>query len=290
VALPLLGHVPPQLTEQFSRAYAVASGTVRTLGVRSDKDELTRLCREAATYLQLDEIAASAARRGFLPAAPRRLLLPETSATDLTVAVAWGPPLEPVALENIDVLQAMGVDLLPLNIARDRELPEPCDGLYLMGTVDEQQLDGFAANAPLLETLRGAVAEGLPMLALGGGALLTLQRLADSRGRSHDLLGVVPAEAELLEWYDSPHYVRATPTRANPYGDDEEVLQELFDLEFLVLEHDIFAYQLAVGDGSTRTEGFVVRRCLASTLFPSFAASPGLAGRFVAAMHAARGL
>jgi hypothetical protein len=42
-------------------------------------------------------------------------------------------------------------------------------------------------------------------------------------------------------------------------------------------------------DGTSRTEGFVVGRCLATTLFASFAASPGMAGRFIAAMHAARG-
>ena len=290
VGLPLLGRVPPQLTEQFLRQYAVASGAVRTLGgARAPEATLVQLCREAATYLQLDEIAAVAARRGFLPAAPRHLLLPETSATDLVVAVAWGPPLQPVMLENVDVLQAMGVNLVPLNIARDRELPEPCDGLLFCGTLDEQTIDAFSDNALLRQSLRTAAADGLPVLALGGGALLLLQRLADSRGRSHDLLGIVPAEAELLEWYDRPRYVHAEATRANPYDAGSVTLQELFDLEFLVLEHDVFAYQVTMPDGSGRTEGFVVGRCLATTLFASFAASPAMAGRFIAAMRAARG-
>ena len=289
VGLPVLGHVPPQLTEQFLRQYAVASGSVRTLGgARAPEATLVQLCREAATYLQLDELMAVAARRGFLPSAPRRLLLPETSATDLVVAVAWGPPLQPVMLENVDVLQAMGVNLVPLNVSRDRELPEPCDGLLFTGTLDEQSINAFSDNALLRQNLRTAATDGLPVMALGGGALLMLQRLADSRGRSHDLLGLVPAEAELLEWYDRPHYVHAEATRANPYDTGAVTLHELFDLEFLVLEQDVFAYQVAMPDGSSRTEGFVVGRCLATTLFASFAASPGMAGRFIAAMHAAR--
>ncbi|HUK78516.1 MAG TPA: AAA family ATPase [Thermoleophilia bacterium] len=289
VGLPVLGHIPPQLTEQFLRQYAVASGSVRTLGgARAPETTLVQLCREAATYLQLDELMAVAARRGFLPSAPRRLLLPETSATDLVVAVAWGPPLQPVMLENVDVLQAMGVNLVPLNVSRDRELPEPCDGLLFTGTLDEQSINAFSDNALLRQNLRTAATDGLPVMALGGGALLMLQRLADSRGRSHDLLGLVPAEAELLEWYDRPRYVRAEATRANPYDTGEVTLHELFDLEFLVLEQDVFAYQVAMPDGSSRTEGFVVGRCLATTLFASFAASPGMAGRFIAAMNAAR--
>jgi cobyrinic acid a,c-diamide synthase len=289
VGLPVLGHIPPQLTEQFLRQYTAGSGSVRTLGARAPETTLVQLCREAATYLRLDEIAAVAARRGFLPSAPRHLLLPETSATDLVVAVAWGPPLQPVMLENVDVLQAMGVNLVPLNIARDRELPEPCDGLLFTGTLDEQSIDAFSDNALLRQDLRAAAARGLPVLALGGGALLMLQRLADSRGRSHDLLGLVAAEAELLEWYDRPRYVRGQATRANPYDAGQVTLYELFDLEFLVLEQDVFAYQIAMPDGTSRTEGFVVGRCLATTLFASFAASPGMAGRFIAAMHSARG-
>ena len=289
VGLPLLGHIPPQLTEQFLRQYAGTSRSMRTLGKRAPEADLAQLSREASTYLQLDEIAAVSARRGFLPAAPRRLLLAETSATDLVVAVAWGSPLQPVMLENVDVLQAMGVNLVPLNIARDRELPEPCDGLLFCGTLHEQAIDTFCDNALLLQELRAAAAAGLPILALGGGALLMLQRLADSRGRSHDLLGLVPAEAELLEWYDRPRYVRAEATRANPYDSGQVVMHELFDLEFLVLEQDVSAYQIAMPDGTSRTEGFVVGRCLATTLFASFAASPGMAGRFIAAMRAARG-
>ena len=167
VALPVLGHIPPQLTEQFLRQYAAASGSVRTLGARAPETTLVQLCREAATYLQLDEIAAVAARRGFLPSAPRRLLLPETSATDLVVAVAWGAPLQPVMLENVDVLQAMGVNLVPLNISRDRELPEPCDGLLFTGTLDEQTIDAFSDNALLRQDLRTAAAAGLPHAAPG---------------------------------------------------------------------------------------------------------------------------
>ncbi len=229
-----------------------------------------------------------AARRGFLPAAPRRLLLPETSATDLVVAVAWGPPLQPVMLENVDVLQAMGVNLVPLNIARDRELPEPCDGLLFTGTLDEQAIDAFSDNALLRQNLRSVAAEGLPILALGGGALLMLQRLADSRGRSHDLLGLVPAEAELLEWYDRPRYVRAEATRANPYDAGEVSCTSCSTSSSWCSSRTCSPTRSPCPTAPARTEGFVVGRSLATTLFASFAASPGMAGRFIAAMHAAR--
>ena len=122
-------------------------------------------------------------------------------------------------------------------------------------------------------------------MAIGGGALLLLRRLADSRGRSHELVGVVPAEAELIEWYERPRYVRVTATRDNPFDEGENTLYELFDLEFLMLEQESFAYRVETGGDESQAEGFAVHRCLASSLYPSFALCPAMAERFVAAMR-----
>jgi cobyrinic acid a,c-diamide synthase len=286
VDLPILGRIPPQLSEQFVRQRAVSTGTVRTFGPKPERGSEQRLCHEAASYLQADELLAVAARRGYLPAVQRRIFAPDTAAAGLRLAVAWGPPLQPLALENVDVLQALGVELVPLHVGRDRVLPPDVNGLLLSGQLDEEQLAVFSGNGELLGELAEKVGDGLPTLALGGGCLLLLRRLADSRGRSYDMAGVIPAEAELIEWYDRPHYVRAAATRVNPYDEGDNVLYELFDLEFLVLEQETFAYRVSTG-GADVAEGFAVGRCLATTLYPSFPLSPGMAARFIAAMRMA---
>jgi cobyrinic acid a,c-diamide synthase len=214
------------------------------------------------------------------------VLVPEPVAAGLKLAVGWGPPIEPLALENFDLLQAMGLDLVPLHVARDRELPPEVSGLLLCGQVDEQQLDAFAANTGLHEALALAIEDGLPTLALGGGALLLLRRLADSRGRSHDLAGVLPAEAELLECYERPRYLSVNASLGNPFDEGESVLCELFDLEFLVLERETPAYEV-LGAAEAQGEGFATGSCLATTLYPSLPARPLLARRLAEAMRAA---
>jgi cobyrinic acid a,c-diamide synthase len=288
--LPVLGRVPPQLSEQFARQMAVLSGAVKTIGPKPPPNAAARLCEEAAGYLQVDQIEAIAGRRGFVPAVQRRLFAREHGISDyggLAVAVAWGPPLQPLALENIDVLQAAGLELRPLNISRDRCLPPGISGLVLGGQVDEDQLVAFTANTELLSEMARAIDSGLPTIAYGGGALLLLRRLSDSRGRSHQLVGAVPAEAELIEWHERPRYVRVSATRKNPYDEGDNVLYELFDLEYLVLEQESFAYSVRTADGAAQAEGFAVHRCLATALYPSLALSPGLADRFVDTMGAA---
>lgn len=285
VGLPILGWIPPQLSEQFVRDYSAAAGTLRQIGLRPVKGSERRLCAEAGTYLDRDDLLAAATRRGFLPGRTRRLLTPLPAAHGLSLAVAWGPPLEPFALENVDMLQAMGLELAPLNVARDRELPPDVSGLLLAGQLDEEQLPDFIGNTELQAALAEAIGDGLPTLAMGGGALLLLRRLADSRGRSHELAGVLPAEAELLEWYERPRYVRAQAARGNPFDEGENLLYELFDLEFLLLEQESFAYHVGDAGEPGQAEGFALGHCLATTLYPSLPRCPALAASFVAAMR-----
>jgi cobyrinic acid a,c-diamide synthase len=293
VGVPVLGWLPARLAERFAHEYAPGAAHAGGAGHgrRGREGGLPGLCREAASFIDAQQLAAAAARRGYLPAPGRRALSPIAAGLGLRLAVAWGPPLQPLALENIDVLQAAGLELVPVNVVRDRGLPDGVHGLLASGQLDEGELAGLAANRELLGEIAAAVGDGLPTLALGGGALLLLRRLSDSGGRSHELAGALPAEAELLEWYDRPRYVRAWATRDNPFDDGENVLYELFDLEFLVLEHDAFAYRIDVDGagekGGGQAEGFARRTCLATTLYPSLPLCPRMAARFVDAMRAA---
>jgi cobyrinic acid a,c-diamide synthase len=285
--LSVLGWIPPQLSEQFARQYGGGQTGLRQIGPPPVKGGETALCREAGGFLDREGLAAAAARRGYLPARARRLLSPLPAAAGLTLAVAWGPPLEPFALDAVDLFKSQGLTLEPLRIGSDTALPEGAAGLLLAGLLDEEQLPAFAGNEALKSGLAAAVAGGLPVLALGGGALLLLRRLADSRGRTHELAGILPAEAELLEWYERPRYVRAAAARENPYAGGEVTLYELFDLEFLTLQQEAFAWRVGDPGGEGQVEGFVHGRCLATTLVPSLPATPGLAESFVAAMRQA---
>jgi len=284
VGVELLGWIPPGLSERFASRYESASrGATATTGA----DGVEGLCAEAGAHLQREAVQSAAAHRGFLPAPPRRVLAPLPTATGLTLAVAWGGPLEPFGLENLDLLRAAGLDLAPFDVGRDRELPPNSSGLLLAGQLDEGRLPAVAANRELLTALAEAIGDGLPTLAFGGGALLLLRRLADSRGRSHELAGVLPAEAELLEWYEQPRYVRARPARENPYDGEDNLLYELFDLEFLLLERDTFAYNVGAQGGVAQAEGFTLGACLATTLYPSLPRCPAVAANFVTAMRLA---
>ena len=152
--LPLLGWLPSQLSEQFARRHGGGQSSRREIGTQPVKGGEAALCREAAGHLDRDGLEAAAARRGFLPSRPRRLLTPHPAVAGLKLAVAWGPPLEPFALEAIDLFKAMGSALEPLHIGRDKTLPEAAAGLFLGGLLDEEELPAFAGNQASRRTSR----------------------------------------------------------------------------------------------------------------------------------------
>ena len=160
--LPVLGWLPPRLSEQFAGRYGGSQGSLRQIGPQPANGDEAALCREAATYLDRAAIEAAAARRGFLPAPPRRLLAPLPTAAGLKLAVAWGGPLEPFALEAIDLFKALGLELEPFRLEKDAALPAGAAGLYVAGLLDEERLHAFAANDPSRPPSRRRSPAGFP--------------------------------------------------------------------------------------------------------------------------------
>jgi cobyrinic acid a,c-diamide synthase len=279
--LPVLGWVPQRLSDQFARLFAGATGGAGP----EDAAAAQKVCAEAVSCLDADEIIAAAAHRGYVPVRPKRLLAPVPAATGLTLAVASGSPLEPFAPENVDLLEAMGLRVRPFDLEHDAALPEGAAGLLLSGGLAENGLAAFAANERLKTALAAAVTGGLPTLAMGGGCLLLLDGLAVA-GAVHQLAGALPGEAELLERYERPRYVPVRAAPGNPFDCGESVVYELFDEEFLLLEQGSSAYELTAPGGGA-AEGFSLPRCLATTLVASLPGSPALTAGFVAAMKAA---
>lgn len=276
--LPILGWVPPRLGAAFAELLG---------GEAPDAAAAQRLCAEAAAHLDVDELSGAAARRGYVPSRPRRLLTLDPAAAGLTLAVAAGSPLEPFAPENVDLLEAAGLRVATFDLARDASLPDGAAGLLLSGGLDEGGLPGFATNEPLKAALAAAVARGLPTLAMGGGCLLLLESLADTAGLVHELAGALLGEAELLEVYERPRYVPVRAAPGNPFEQGESVVYEVFDEEFLLLEQESFAYEVKAAGGEREADGFALPSCVATTLVASLAASPALAAGFVQAMKAA---
>lgn len=97
--------------------------------------------------------------------------------------------------DNLDLLREMGAELVPFSPMRDAGLPDGLDGLLLHGGYPELYGRELSENAPMRESVRSAVAGGLPTLAECGGFLYLHRTLTDPEGNVWPMAGVFPENA-----------------------------------------------------------------------------------------------
>lgn len=97
---------------------------------------------------------------------------------------------------NLDLLQAMGAELLFFSPLRFTRLPA-VDSLYLPGGYPELHLQALARNRPMADAIRAHHAAGKPILAECGGMLYLLAGLTDVAGERAPMLGLLPGEARM---------------------------------------------------------------------------------------------
>jgi cobyrinic acid a,c-diamide synthase len=95
---------------------------------------------------------------------------------------------------NIDLLEAMGAQLLFFSPLTDDHLPHGAQALYLPGGYPELHLDTLARNLSLASDIQAFHRAGRPILAECGGLLYLLSSLSYG-GETRDMVGLLPGRA-----------------------------------------------------------------------------------------------
>lgn len=92
---------------------------------------------------------------------------------------------------NLDLLQALGAELVFFSPLEDDRLPK-ADALYLPGGYPELHLERLASNESMKASLRTFHADGHPIVAECGGMLYLLDSLTDVQGHRAEMVGLLP--------------------------------------------------------------------------------------------------
>jgi cobyrinic acid a,c-diamide synthase len=112
------------------------------------------------------------------------------------IAIARDPAFSFLYRANLDLLRALGAELVFFSPLADPTLP-PAEAVYLPGGYPELHIEALAANAGMRAALHAHHAAGRPMIAECGGMLYLAEGLADADGRSGAMVGLLPGQARL---------------------------------------------------------------------------------------------
>lgn len=165
LCVKLLGFLP------YSEENAIQSrhlGLLTADEVKGLRQKLRRLGALAEQHFDIDGILALAAsapeiRAGALYAGDEKYTA--------RIAVARDEAFCFLYQENLDLLEALGAELLYFSPLRDAALPEGAGGLYLPGGYPELHVKALSQNRAMLADIRGRIQGGLPTIAECGGFL-----------------------------------------------------------------------------------------------------------------------
>ena len=156
-------------------------------------DDLDQRLERAAAALEAAGIDTLPEPVSFTP---ETLLAPAQALHGLRIAVARDLAFSFIYRANLDVLRALGAELVFFSPLADAALPA-ADSLYLPGGYPELHLDLLTANTAMRAAVCAHHAQGKPVVAECGGMLYLLESLTDSAGQCAPMTGLLAGHATM---------------------------------------------------------------------------------------------
>lgn len=175
---------------------------LRTAIEQGSTDLYDKLGRAAAETVDLDKVEALArsatedVRGEALGVRGKNVAAPHVSrlTPHVRIGVAYDTAFCFYYSENLELLESEGAELVRFSPIRDRALPE-IDMLYLGGGYPELHGEALANNSAMRGAIRDFAERGGTIYAECGGLMYLTQAIRDFEGRSHEMVGLFPAEA-----------------------------------------------------------------------------------------------
>ncbi|NEQ33080.1 MAG: cobyrinate a,c-diamide synthase [Leptolyngbya sp. SIO4C5] len=208
--LPILGVLRRHQGIELPSRHLGLVPTAELPGFRQTLEQLAMLGKTCFDWSRLRPLLRSPATSTVAP-----LLSQEFQPVPVRIAVARDRAFSFYYAENLQLLEALGAELVVWSPLADATLPPDIQGLYLGGGFPEMFAAELATNRSALASVKAALAQGLPTYAECGGLMYLAQQLQDFEQQCWPLVGSLPITAKM-----SPQltlgYRRATVCRDTP--------------------------------------------------------------------------
>jgi cobyrinic acid a,c-diamide synthase len=172
--------------------------------------------------------------------------------------------------DNLELLRALGAELVRFSPIEDRALPPDLDGIYLGGGYPELHAEALSANEPMRTAIAEFVASDAPVYAECGGFMYLTQAIVSTTGQSSPMAGIFPTQARMQPRLAKLGYIEielASGQRARGH-----------EFRYSVIDPMPETIRCAYREPA---EGYQVRSVLGSYIHLHFLSCPSFAEKFV---------
>jgi cobyrinic acid a,c-diamide synthase len=274
-----LGLIP---SSESGEAEKLVERIGRKIESRFDLDKILLIARSSKAPRPLSLLPKERrAKKSPLPLGERERVRGPAGAVKAKIGIIRDRAFNFYYPENLEALANEGAQLIFINSFKDR-LPK-VDGLYIGGGFPEFFLTELEKNRRLREDIAKAIEDSLPVYAECAG-LMYLCRSISWQNRSHEMVGVIPAEVQISEKPEGHGYVVAEVMSENPIFPVGLTIRghEFHHSSLLNPDNLPFAYRIKRGRGiAGQRDGIVYKNLFASYIHLHALGTPEWAKGFV---------
>ncbi len=126
--------------------------------------------------------------------------------------------------DNLELLEELGAQLQFFSPIHDEKIPD-VDRLIFGGGYPELYAKELSQNRTMLQSIKDAANDGMPVLAECGGFLFLMESLVTPEGYEYEMAGVLTGKSHMRDKLSQFGYVKVTKNKDNRYIKDDEVIK-----------------------------------------------------------------
>lgn len=201
------------------------------------------------------------------------------------IGLAWDEAFSFYYRDGLDELERQGAQLVRFSPLHDTMLPQDLDGIYIGGGFPEIFIRELAANREMLDRLKAAGEQGMPVFAECGGLMYLTRAIVDFDSTEYGMVGLVPGRCIMEKSLVGMGYIEAEALGNNVIsGAGMKMRGHEFHYSRLAPDGPDFSYAFRMTrnrSGETVLDGYARGNILASYAHLHFAANPGAAAKFI---------
>jgi cobyrinic acid a,c-diamide synthase len=280
-SVPVLGYLPKNVNFEMPERHLGLIPTVENLEVQF----MAPLCQQIEQTFEMNRLLEIARSAPPIPKPKYRIFPSDEGAihrAPTNIAYAWDEAFSFYYQDNLDLLEAYGARLFPFSPMHDSSIPEGAQGVYIGGGFPEMYAEALSANRSILDSLKKAASEGMPIYGECGGLMYLSQGITDFEGNLYPMLGLVPGWSRMTRQLARMGYVEIEAledTILSPKG--ARLRGHEFHWSEMESKPKPSAYQILHPQAGN--EGYINGNILASYVHLHFGSDPNLARNFVQA-------
>lgn len=171
-----------------------------------EQEIINRMGEAMASQIDVDEIIRIGKSAGVMKVQDKELN--DNGKHKVRIGIARDEAFSFYYPESIRVLEAKGAEIIEFSPLSDNELPQ-VDGLIFGGGFPEMFADKLSANRTLIEGIKNAAHDGMPIYAECGGFMFLSRAMEDFEGRVFPMCDILPCRVKMNSRLQMVGYVSA---------------------------------------------------------------------------------